>query len=341
MGRLFAVSTAFVLSVSSISASAQLSPSAQVKEPVLRASQSRFNHAVALLDGYRGDTASLEAARAELEGVLKDNSRSAPAHREMARYFIMRGQINSSRFQPGSLEAADLSIKKALEINPNFAEAFVLQGHLYRLMKRHNEAVTALKRAEALGATDPWLQNNWADLLIDEGKFEEAAQRYRKVIDSKTPNKKAMVSAFDGLIRYYRSVGKLDQADEIYKKRIEFEPNAAWGYGNYAQFLLCQRDDYDASIKRSREALRVMDYGVARYWLAAALYRRWAQGVISGTPESGVQYFTEAQSLHSNPDELAARAESCPPLRFITEARARSGGPGNSAPSGASSTKRI
>jgi Tfp pilus assembly protein PilF len=191
-------------------------------------------------------------------------------------------------------------------------------------MDRHNDAIVALKKAEKIGATDPWLQNNWADLLIDEGKYEEAAVRYHKVLESKTKNKKAMGSAFEGLTRYYRALGKLDQADEIYRKHIEYEPEAAWHYGNYGQFLLCDKDDYEQSIKQSRNALKIMDYGVGRYFLASALYRKWAQSVLSGAPDSGQQYFIEAQEIYPNVDEIAADTENCPSLKKIAEAFAQS-----------------
>jgi len=215
-------------------------------------------------------------------------------------------------------------IKKALEIDPKYADACVLLGHVYQLMNRLGEGIAALEKAEKLGTTEPWLQLNWAAILIDQGKYEEAAKRYRKVIDSNTPNKKAMVSAFEGLSLYYESIGKLDEADKIYQKQIAFEPEAAWGYGNYAHFLLCQKDDYEKSIARSREALRIMDYGMGRYWLAAALYRKWAQSVNTGRPDTGAQYFAEAQAIYPDPSQIAADEKSCPPLGLIKKAIARS-----------------
>lgn len=279
-----------------------------------------FKRAVALLDGYRGNSASLEAASIDLKNILVRNPRYAPAHREMARYFIMQGHISSQRFEPGSLEAAESAINKALEIDPKYAEAYVLLGHLYRMMGRHREALEALEKAEKLGTNDPWLYNNWADLLIDEGKYEEAVRRYRNVIDSKTPNKKAMGAALEGVIRYYVSIGKLDMADSFYRKSIAFEPDSAWGYGNYAQFLLCKKDDYENSIVRSRQALRIMNYGVGRYWLASALYRKWAQSVISGVPTSGKQYFSEAMALYPDPYGIAASAGSCPSMKLVADA---------------------
>jgi Tfp pilus assembly protein PilF len=288
--------------------------------------RTKFTHAVQLLDEYKGDTSALEEARVELDEVLTANPRYAPAYREKARYLIMRGHINSLRFQPGSLEAADALLSKSIEISPRYAGAFVLRGHLYRLMDRRQEAVSALEKAEKLGTTDPWLQNNWADLLIDEGRYEAAAQRYRRVVDSKTTDKKAMGAAYEGLERYYVSVGKLDQADKIYRLNIEREPEAAWNHGNYAQFLLCERDDYENSIIRSRQALSIMNYGVARYWLASALYRKWAQSVLVGKSEDGRAYFLEAQALFPDPTQIARNLSNCPPLEFVAKALARSRG---------------
>lgn len=282
----------------------------------------KFEQAVKLLDDYRGNTASLEQARSALDEVLKANPLFAPAHREKSRYFIMRGYINTVRFQPGALEAAAASLDKAIELKPNYAEAYVLRGHLYRLMGRHRDALAALEKAERLGTTDPWLHNNWADLLLDEGKFEAAAARYKKVIEGKTQNKKAVAAAFEGLIRYYRSTRNLDRADEIYRKQIAFEPGSAWSYGNYANFLLCEKDDYENAIVRSRQALKIMDYGNGRYWLAAALYRKWANGVVSGNGDE--RYFLEAQKFYPDPNRIAAHAANCPPLRFVSQALARS-----------------
>lgn len=282
----------------------------------------KLNLATDLLDQYSGEQASLEQARLELESVLKSNPRSAPAHREMARYFIMRGHMSYQNFQTDALEKADSSIKKAIEINPKFAEAYVLRGHLYRLMKRRGDAIIALEKAERIGTTDPWLQMNWADLLLDEEKYEDAAARYKNVLGSKTTNKKVRISAFEGLIRVYENVNDLDRADETYRRLLAFNPAGAWSYGNYAQFLLCEKDDYESAIGRAREALSIMDYAAGRHWLASALYRKWAQHVLAGEPTKGESAFQEAKTL-ADPFDVVARVRDCPPLSSVTIALGR------------------
>lgn len=288
--------------------------------PLAPAYAARFERTVAQLDGYQGNGEALEAARMELDEVLRVYSRHAPAYREKARYFIMRGHIHSMRFRPGSLEAADAALQKALSIDPDSAESFVLYGHLYKLMGRHQDALAALAKAEKLGTLDPWLQNNWADVLAAEGRHEEAALRYRRVVDSGTGNTKAMRAALEGLIAYYLRTGNLGEADAMHRKTIAYAPHVAWSYGNYAQFLLCRKGDVEGAILRGRQAPDIMDYGVGRYWLAAALYRRWAQGDASETHASD---YAEARELYPDLPSVARNAGRCPALAAVAEALER------------------
>ena len=287
--------------------------------PPMRA---HFDQAVELLNRYRGDTALLESARVELGAVLQAHPRHAPSYREMARYQIMRGHVGSARFQPGALETADALITRALEIEPAFAEAYVLRGHLFKLMHRHQDAVAALLQAERIGTGDPWLHNNWADLLIEEGRYDEAARHYREVIDGSTTNRKARAAAFEGLIRYCELTGQLPQADELHRQLLDLEADSAWRYGSYAHFLLCVLDEPEQAVARARQALQRMDYAVGRAWLAAGLYRLWSKEVLAGTPEHGQIYLAEAQTLEPDIEAVTRRARACAPLASVAKALA-------------------
>lgn len=255
--------------------------------------------AISLLDGYRGNGAELIGAKQRLDAILRKDAKSASAYRELARYYIMGGHISREDFQGGSLEAADAVLKKAITINPKYAEAYVLQGHLYRLMERPVDAKAALTKAGMLGTDDPWLQNNWADLLIDEGNLTSAMERYTKVVDSKTENKKAMGAALAGLSEYYRKSGDLAKAGEMYRKMIDYEPGNAWNYGNYAWLLLCKQNDYEAAIIQARLALTHMNYGAGRQTLAAALFRKWAAPLKKGEKSEAAAARKEAESYSS------------------------------------------
>ena len=256
-------------------------------KPVAKADSSDANTAaiataVKLLNEYGGDGRMLADAKQILSSEITKHPKNAAAHREMARYYIMSGRRVRLNFAAGSLEAAEKSLNTAIAINPNYAEAFILFGHLYRLMERPMEAKKALTRAEAIGTNDPWLQNNWADLMLDEGNSKAAVERYTKVLSNRSANAKAVGVASEGLIRNYVESGQLDKADRVYRSMITRDPQDAWTHGNYGHFLLCRMDKFEAAIRELETALGVKDYGAARSTLNAARYRKWAALYTSG-----------------------------------------------------------
>jgi Tfp pilus assembly protein PilF len=293
--------------------------------------------ATALLDSYRGDGTLLERARYELDSILERDPDFAPAHREYARYYIMAGHISSRRFVPGALEAADASLRRAIEIDPNYSAAYVLAGHLYFLQGKPQQAKEALDRAEKLGSTDPWLYLNRADILESEGDLETAAAIYRQVIASRPPNPKVMEEAYSGLIGYYRAYHRDGDADRTYRELIGYAPDVAWNYGAYATFLLCRTDQHAAAIEQFHIALDKMNYGIARAGLAAALYREWANHAVESEPAVAAALFEEAQALEpGDPVEIydtfcrgaGPAVESIKLAVRLTELRNRAAQPG-------------
>lgn len=283
----------------------------------------KFKHAVELLDAYSGDTSLLYTAKKELDEIVAKYPHYAPVYKEAARYTMLMGYISYYDFEEGTLEQAEKLMKKAMFLDKTFVGAYVFCGHLYRMMDKYDEAIACLKKAEELGTTDPWFYNNSADILKDSREYEAAAALYRKVIDSKTENQKAVVAAFEGLRFCYRKLGNLEKSEEVYKLTIEYDPDSAWNYGNYGQFLLCHKDDYDASIVQMRKALEIMPYGMGQHFLAAALYRKWAEGVLNNNAANDDKHLAEARTIMPDPSIFIADEEKCPSLAKIRQATSR------------------
>ncbi len=271
--------------------------------------QARLDRAILLLDEWSGKGEGLAQAKSNLEAVLRDDPRSASAYREYARYYLSEGHLRSEEFRPGTLDAAERSLDKALEIAPDFAEAYILQGHVYRLMGKPARAKAALEMADRLGSSDPWLQLNWAELLIDDGRLDEAAARYKRVAADKT-SLRTTIAAYQGLINYYKKVRRVDEVDAMYRASIALAPGDAWLHGNYAGFLLCWRDDAEAAISEATKALDLMDYGIARSTLAAALYFKWAALAMDGNKLAD-QAMAAARQVLPNADPAAPVKEMC------------------------------
>ncbi|MCB1853075.1 MAG: tetratricopeptide repeat protein [Gammaproteobacteria bacterium] len=266
-----------------------------------------FDQARNILDSWRGERAKLSQAQQLLASVIKTDAIYAPAYRELGRLYIMVGYKNRDNYDPRSLSPAEAAIRKSIEIEPGYADAYVLLGHLYTNMKQYDQARSALQKGESLGTKSPWIQLNWAALLEKQGEFEAAVKRYKVVVDSNTPNKKAYGAALEGLIKYYIVKDDLEAADAWYKRQLVYEPSNAWAWGNYAGFLLCRRNDVDGAIKNGEKALSIMNYGIGRFTLACALYTKWAQEMQKGNTGSATQaVFERAYELYPDTDAVIA-----------------------------------
>ena len=264
-----------------------------------------FDNAREILNSWRGQGEKLQKAGIILQSIIEQDPQFAPAYREFGRMYIMAGYINYDNFKKGSLPPSESSILKSIEIEPLYADSYVLLGHLYTNMKRYKDAENALKKADEIGTEIPWLQLNWADLLKKQEKYREAMERYQKVVRSKTSNRKAYASALSGVTTMYRYMGEYDKANVGFKKEIEYEPDNAWNWGNYSSFLLYTYNDVDSSIKNGRKALSIMNYGMGRFILGCALYTKWA--LLKDNPAMALQaqqYFDEAWSIYPYPEKI-------------------------------------
>ncbi|WP_092386644.1 tetratricopeptide repeat protein [Halopseudomonas salegens] len=255
-----------------------------------------YDEAVMLLDSWGGEPSVLYAAKVKLEGILRVAPDFAPAHRQLARYHILTGFIDGTRYEPSALAAAEGSLDEALRLDSESAETHVVAGNLYFLQNRLADAAAALAKAKEIGTDDPWLAIHTADVLIAQDQHAEAAVLYQSVVDSGTDNARAVSLAMDGLILYYHGLGQYQTVESIYLQQIANRPEAAWAYGNYGGFLLCTKDDAEAAIAHFRLALGLTQYDIARNGLAAALYRQSVM-VEGNQRENADELIAEARSL--------------------------------------------
>lgn len=242
----------------------------------------QFDEARTLLDGWRGEEDTLADAHAILATVVRADPTFAPALREAARGFIMAGQQGGGRYDRRYLELALGTLQQAIEVEPAYADAYVLLGHARTIVLDFDEAADALRRAEALGTGSPWLDLNWADLKVKLGDDAGAEPRYRAVIARGPRNAKAYTHALDGLQGIHWRRGELDEFEALHRKLVAFEPTNPYRYNNYAWFKLFSRGDVDGAIALTEKALAIRDLGPARYTLGCALLTKLARAIERG-----------------------------------------------------------
>jgi len=264
-----------------------------------------------LIDSYRGRPEVLDQAYEKIKEALKSDPQNFYALKELARLQERSGfqnQINAKykghvyvvgSYSPGTLEMAESTIKRALLINPRFAEGFVYLGYIQFNQQKLDEAETTLKTAKLIGTTDPWLDLNLATVYEAKEDYAAAKQLWQKVIDSNTKNMNAKTTAYSFLIDSYERSGEPEKGIALYEEEIKLDPNDPWTRGNYASFLNSV-GRYDEAIKQARLAIKIMDYGAAEHTLANALYAEWAEFASQGKASEGEKFFSEAHEI--NPD---------------------------------------
>ncbi len=144
-------------------------------------------------------------------------------------YFINQGFKDQTVFSNygvvlkglGKLKEAELFQRKAIEINPNFAQAHCNLGNILRDLGKLNEAELAQRKAIELNPDFANAHSNLGNILRDLGKLNEAELSQRKAIEL-NPN---FAQAHCNLGNILRDLGKLDQAEISVLKAIEINPN--------------------------------------------------------------------------------------------------------------------
>jgi tetratricopeptide (TPR) repeat protein len=239
------------------------------------------SRAVSLLNEWEGDRKVLYAAGKLLIRVIQANPNHAKAHLGLAYFYLDDGYLYGVKFKPGTLDKMHTEIDRAISIDPNLVDAYVLLGYYRYLAGDPEAAIVDLKKAEAMGTSSPLLYLNWADALMSLDRWAEAKEklqvlqaRYDKDSNASPSN---VVSLYEKLAELDVFTGAYKDANKAFRRTLEMAPRSAWGHGNYATFLLFCMDDPDGAIHEAQTALDIMDYGAARTTLSAAYYAKWAQ----------------------------------------------------------------
>ncbi|MCG8414665.1 MAG: tetratricopeptide repeat protein [Pseudomonadales bacterium] len=238
---------------------------------------SKIIEARTLLDTWRGNPENLEGAYSLLDEVLRQDEDFAPAYLEAARLVMNAGYISRNNYQDGSLESAQQYLTHATNLEPEYSDALVVLGFVLKQAGQLSDALSVLDRAERIGTESPWLALNKANVLREQRDFQEALNQYERVVANGVVNKTTYAEALRGVANTNIYLGKIHEANLGYQRLLEFEPESAWNWGNYASFQLFTMGDYNNAIVTAEKTLRMMDYPVGRRTLACALVVRWAR----------------------------------------------------------------
>lgn len=266
-----------------------------------------LKQAVELLDQWDGSNDGLLRARAIVDRVLQ-------AHPDYANAYRVQGwvQLSEGGDDGAGTLAAMRSAERAIQLAPDEPENYLLLARIHRSNSQWPEAEAALTKAEQLGADPAWVAIQRGRSLADRDRYGEAAIQFEKVLSSTKASTAQRAVASNGMLGYYNTTGRLDEAERVYRAQIEANPTRAWNYGNYAAWLLCWREDGDAALVQVRKARALADYGHARMVETGVWYDRWSAHVLAGRQAQADEAWQQAQTVAGGPaDPALLQKELC------------------------------
>jgi len=133
----------------------------------------------------------------------------------------------------GDSEAAIDSYKKALTIKPDYAEAYNNMGNIFKDNNNPEAAIDSYKKALTIKPNYAEAYNNMGNALKDSNDPEAAIDSYKKALTIK-PN---YAVAYHNMGIAQKDKGDLEAAIDSYKKALKISPNYSGVYKNIGNIL--------------------------------------------------------------------------------------------------------
>jgi len=204
-------------------------------------------HLSALL---KADPAGFESTLLELAGVLQKEDKLAMVydtltllsqqHREQAVIYFVQSVI---ALQAKNMALAEQQVQKALQIQPDWDKALILQAQIAMLSGDVNKAKVTIKTASLKYPNNEKIKKLYAQLLIKTENYKEAENIYRQLVAA---NPKDTESQFT-LALVYMELEQNDAAEEIFNQLLE-QPNWQAQANYYLGKIAAERGDIDKAL---------------------------------------------------------------------------------------------
>ena len=282
----------------------------------------KVSEAQKLITSAQGNSSQTLRAIELLRSVISVNQRFAPAYVQIARATSNLGIMPNNRFDPGSLQEMEKALEKALEIEPNYDYAIALMGFTKMFQGDLDSAEKYYRQAERMGSSYPYLLTQQSQLANRRENYSVALDYATKAYEQNRNSPALAASAINEILFTLQKMPGDTSAEEEkwYTKRRELAPTA-WNWHAHASFRLYRFGDYEKSIEYGTKALSLMDFGLGRYTLAAAYYKKW-----SGLKDSpsrvneATQAYQAATMLYPVTNDMLADFDRNNELRSTAEA---------------------
>ena len=233
------------------------------------------------------------------DGLASKKKPTAPSL--PAAYHNNQGAILLSK---GDLQRAEFEFKTAIELSPDYAEAYSNLGLVYKLENKLDEALANFKKATECNPNYASAYNHMGAVYITQQKYDDAI----KVIRTAMTKDRAFADAYYNMgLAYlglyaqgnYTDTGKRDQAEMLLKRATELNPKLVDVHTTLAQLYL-DKGDTEKALIRQRLAVELDPNNIASWKKMGEIYER------AGDKEKAKLSFNRAKELKDAPQKIAA-----------------------------------
>lgn len=253
----------------------------------LKGADAVMNQAVDLIDQASDET--LEDARVLLERLLHKNPKFTPAYIELARVAM------KTNWGPDGLAQARQYLDSALSIDTGNVNALILRGYVSVHESKFQAAEGDFRLAAKSNPPNLWLWANWGELLVKQGKHEQAIAMYLKAVEQTATQQtynRARADALAKLIRLYAQRRDVAGQEKMHKIRVKEFGDEGCHLIEFAQFQLQEKTDPDAAIRLVKDINATGCVSLtSKEVMGIAYYLKWASADDLGR----ATYFNQAK----------------------------------------------
>jgi type IV pilus assembly protein PilF len=163
----------------------------------------------------------------------------------------VRVELGQRYMQQGKLELALENLQKALEYDSNYVDAHTVIGALYEHLGKTKDAGEHYARAAELAPKSGAVNNNYGQFLCASGRYAEAQKYFVRAMDDPFYKGPDVLYTNAGTCLAEHG-GQPEQAENDFRKALEFNPNNALALYEMAKLMYAKNDFFRARAFVSR-----------------------------------------------------------------------------------------
>jgi tetratricopeptide (TPR) repeat protein len=226
-----------------------------------------------------------ERQRTLLETLLVKYQEDERAHNLLGLYYFGRQEWTRSATH----------LRRATEINPQFAPAYNMLGYSLRFMEDYTGAEEAFKKYIELIPDEPNPYDSYAELLMRIGRFDESITQYERALEVNA----SFITSYIGIGNDLMFMGQFDDARVAFTKagslaRTDGERRLAI---NWLALSYLHQQDYEAALQQIRRQYEIAEQGADNGGMAGDLNVMGTILLYAGRPDEAEEKYNEAVAM--------------------------------------------